>query len=206
MSNIDALSGLLGESVRRIQLLASEGIIPKATRSGYDVIACTRGFIQYLKDNKDICNAEELADFFGATTAAIYKWQKQGMPRIKRGKYSKKDCANWLINKWRARAEGTERAELDDERRELVRHQKRKAKVEADTMERTAIPFEEVRVDFEKIGGMVVSEIMALPGRMAGELAALTDPGEVRQKLATETRLLRRRIADAAGKYEAGID
>lgn len=44
------IAKLLDLSERRVQQLSREGVIPKATRGQYDLIASVRGYVRYLRD------------------------------------------------------------------------------------------------------------------------------------------------------------
>lgn len=47
---IAVIAKLLDLSERRVQQLSRDGVIPKATRGQYDLIASVRGYVRYLRD------------------------------------------------------------------------------------------------------------------------------------------------------------
>lgn len=47
---IGIIAKLLDLSERRVQQLSREGVIPKAQRGQYDLIAAVRGYVRYLRD------------------------------------------------------------------------------------------------------------------------------------------------------------
>jgi phage terminase Nu1 subunit (DNA packaging protein) len=47
---IGVIARLLDLSVRRVQQLSREGVIPKAERGQYDLIGSVRGYVRYLRD------------------------------------------------------------------------------------------------------------------------------------------------------------
>lgn len=196
-----SLAKLFGLSERRVTLLASEGIIPKATKSGYDIVACVQAYVRYLENDAFIVNAEGLADFLNLSTAMIYKLSKQGMPRLKRGKYDIKECARWYIESFRGKLEGGETSDVQDERRRLLAQQRRKATIEADLLEGQQIPIDKAAADITKIAGITASQLEALPGRLAYEVVNIQDPGEARQILLKECRKIREQIANAIREY-----
>ena len=48
---VTTISNLFNMTDRRVQQLAKEGIIPKADRGKYDLIACVKSYIIYLQEN-----------------------------------------------------------------------------------------------------------------------------------------------------------
>ena len=198
----NALARLWGDiSERQVQLLASEGVIPKATRHGYDGIACTNAYCRYLKESEDLTNAEGLSEHLGLSTAMIYKLQKQGMPRIKRGKYDKQKCTQWYLQTFRDRVEGGESGDMLEERRLLIVQQRRKVTLEADLTEGKQMPMDAVTAVLMELGGIVVSQLDALPGRVACEVIGKKDTGEARQVIFKECRRLRDQIAGKIGEF-----
>jgi len=204
-NSAEVLANLFGISVRQVQVLASEGVIPKADKGVYNVPACVRDYVQHVKAKALITNADGVAEFFDLTPAAIYKMAKEGMPRSKRGKYNLGECTRWYLDKWRAKVEGGEALDIHEERKALIIEQRRRAKLEADKMERTQIPVTEVADDFMAMAGAFVSHLNALPGRHANELASAEDPAEVRQLLLAECRAIRSEIAKQVRKYAEGF-
>jgi len=50
MADLQTISKLLKLSDRRVQQLAKDGVLPKASRGEYDSIRCVHGYIDYLKN------------------------------------------------------------------------------------------------------------------------------------------------------------
>ena len=46
------LSGLLGITDRRVQQLAAQGVLPKASRGRYPMAGCVRAYVQFLQNTK----------------------------------------------------------------------------------------------------------------------------------------------------------
>lgn len=61
---VDVVARLLKIEPRRIQFLAKEGIIPKAARGRYDLVACVHGYLDYVRegqrDRATVVDMEEL--------------------------------------------------------------------------------------------------------------------------------------------------
>jgi phage terminase Nu1 subunit (DNA packaging protein) len=190
-----ALASLFGCSERQIDLYGSEGVIPKASNGVYDVPACVAALFRHLKENADVANATELADFFGVTPQSLYKWNKEGMPKLARGKFSKRDCARWYIQRWREKAEGGEPKDLHDERRMLLREQRRRAQIERERLERSVVNRAEVEQGYNSLVSMFVSDLMTLPSHAAGKVIQAQSAAEAREILFADCRRIRGNLA-----------
>ena len=68
---IAVIARLLDLSERRIQQLSREGVIPKAERGQYDLVAAVRGYVVYLREQA--VRAQAGAPDFGAERARLIK-------------------------------------------------------------------------------------------------------------------------------------
>jgi phage terminase Nu1 subunit (DNA packaging protein) len=68
---IGVIARLLDLSERRVQQLSREGVIPKAERGQYDLVAAVRGYVAYLRDLA--VRAEAGAPDFGVERARLIK-------------------------------------------------------------------------------------------------------------------------------------
>ena len=68
---IGVIARLLDLSERRIQQLSREGVIPKAERGQYDLVAAVRGYVAYLRELA--VKAQAGAPDFGAERARLIK-------------------------------------------------------------------------------------------------------------------------------------
>jgi phage terminase Nu1 subunit (DNA packaging protein) len=60
---VSVIAKLFNMTERRVQQLAARGVIPKANRGQYDLVACVRGYISFLQAcafNKDTKNGDIL--------------------------------------------------------------------------------------------------------------------------------------------------
>ena len=58
---VSTIAKLFNLTERRVQQLASDGVIPKADRGKYDLVACVRGYIGFLQDRafgKEVIHAD----------------------------------------------------------------------------------------------------------------------------------------------------
>jgi phage terminase Nu1 subunit (DNA packaging protein) len=130
----------------------------------------------------------------GAVSAAI----KEGLPAAvptRKGRASKIDeptAIKWLLERERQRA----RPKHDDPRNALYEEQRRKVWLENEATERQLVKLGDVQVVLNEVMVAIASELEGLPGRMAGELAGLTDPALVRQALRVQITNIRQAAAD----------
>jgi phage terminase Nu1 subunit (DNA packaging protein) len=204
--SVHQLAEVFAITERQVKQYVDEGVFPNATKNGYDVVSCVRGLKRHLEEQQFITNAAGVADFLNLTTPAVYKMQRQGMPRIKRGKYDIRECVRWDRERWRQRAQGSLDADHDEERRKLAVAQRRKAELEVGKLERSLIPLDEYNEDLNFLAGLVVSQLSALPGRLANEVAAAQDPGQARQILYKEVQTVRQILADELTKRALALD
>jgi len=153
------LAKLFAITERRIQQLAKEGIIPKAERGKYDLIASMRGYIKYLQER-----AAGRSD----------------------GRYN-------------------DEADIKLERKRLIKAQADKAEVENQKLRAELISFESVQEILNEVAVLFSSSVDALPGRLASELAGITNPAEIKTRLFDECRRIRSATADKLHRFAATL-
>lgn len=147
----------------------------------------------------------EFAKIVGKSPQTISVWVKDGLPVIppkKRGLATKVDTAkaiDWLMQREFQRG----RPSHDDPRSALYEEQRRKYWLENEATERQLVKLDDVQVVLNEAMVAVASELEGLPGRMAGELAGLTDPALVRQSLRVQTTNIRQAAADRLARLAA---
>lgn len=140
----------------------------------------------------------ELAHFLGLSGERIRTLKHEGvLTETARGKYDLAASVQSYV-KWVGG--GRARKHTENRRDDLIEEQRRRLQIENDHKEGRL-------VDLDFVGG-VIDEAMILirtqldgqPGRMAGELASISDPAVIRQKLQHENRRI---LAAAAEKVAA---
>jgi len=91
-------------------------------------------------------------------------------------------------------ADGKSGSNMAEEKRLLVIAQRKKIEQETRERSRELVPLADAQTAFSAAMVMIGSQLDGLPGRVAGEVAGLTEPAAVRSLLFEETR----RIRDAA--------
>ena len=91
-------------------------------------------------------------------------------------------------------AEGQSRSDMAEEKRLLVIAQRKRLELEEKERTGGLVPRDDAQKAFNETMVLVATQLDGLPGRVAGELAGITEPAEVRALLLDETR----RIRDAA--------
>jgi len=157
-----------------------------------------------------LVNHKELASILDVSQASLTMWHRDyGMPmaiRGKRGQTHSYDMGEvfrwygaWQVDK--VLAKGAERAgkvvDLKREEARLKMHQADKAEVEAQKARCEVLMIDDVKDTLNEIATTYGSQLDALGGRLANELAAIEDPAEIRQKLFAEGRRIREQTADA---------
>ena len=160
---------------------------------------------------------KELAAVLDVNQSTLTSWHRdQGMPiaiQGKRGAGYTYDTAAvfrwygaWQVKK--ALANGHEKAgkvvDLKTEEARLKGFQADKAEIEALKARREVILVEDAKDTLNDIAVVYGSQIDALGGRLANELAAIDEPAEIRQKLFAEGRRIREATANALEALVAG--
>lgn len=91
---------------------------------------------------------------------------------------------------------GESSADLTEARLKLTEAQRRDLEVRTRQRERGLVPADEVGAVFDSAMVIVGSQLDGLAGRMCSELATLSDPAVIRQRLFDETRRIRNAAAD----------
>lgn len=141
----------------------------------------------------------------GLSTGAVSAAIKEGMPTnspTRKGRPSAIDepsAIQWLLERERERA----RPAHADPRNALYEEQRRKVWLENEATERQLVKLDDVQVVLNESMVAIASELEGLPGRMAGELAGLSDPALVRQSLRVQTTNIRQAAADRLARLAA---
>jgi phage terminase Nu1 subunit (DNA packaging protein) len=153
---------------------------------------------------------KELASILDVNQSTLTSWHRdQGMPIAIQGKrgagytYDTAAVFRWY-GVWQVKktlAKGHETAGkiviLKDEEARLKKFQADKAEIEAQKARREVILVEDAKDTLNDVAVVYGSQIDALGGRLANELAAIDEPAEIRQRLFAEGRRIREATADA---------
>lgn len=90
--------------------------------------------------------------------------------------------------------DGAAPGDLTEAKRLLAIAQRQRIEQDIRARQRELVETEQVQAAFNHVLVMIAAQLDGLPGRLAGELAGIDDPAEIREVLFTETR----RIRDAA--------
>jgi len=105
----------------------------------------------------------------------------------------------WQVDKaiGKGHEPGSEVIVLKTEEGRLKKFQADKAEVDAQIARKTVLLIDDVKDTLNEIAATYGSQLDALGGRLANELAAIEEPAEIRQKLFAEGRRIREATADA---------
>lgn len=162
-----------------------------------------------------IVNGKELAEIFGVTDRAITLWLRNGLPPLtetKRGKANSYNTAQAI--KWKINAEiqkilpGSAKAAILDRNAEdarLKKHQADKAEVDAQKARQEVAAIDDVQDILNRVAVIYGTQIDAISGRLANDLATITDPSEIRARIFEEGRRIRNETADALQEFALGF-
>ena len=205
-----ALASVCGITERHVDRLAREGVIPKPKEPGnYDVEACLRAYIAFLRQDRTRYTGKELAAFLGISEAMVYKLHAAGMPQEDKGLWNLQDCVRWLIQHERDKRhkansgrplDDIDGSELARERLLAAREDRLLKQMAREERERTRIPREECEAGWTLLAGIIAAALEALPGRLAQKMADAETVLEARRGLFDEARRIRGEISAALAK------
>ena len=131
-------------------------------------------------------NTGTLCLIFGVTRPTISKWVKEGMPKMGRGTFDVPATVQWQLERMRGDAPDTEEA-----RRRLYVAQESHKTLETEILRGTVIRSDDVRHFCTVLTGEFVSAVDGLAPRLGGELAGITDPPVIEEKIEDECRSIR---------------
>ena len=143
---------------------------------------------------------KDIAALFGVTVQAIGMWVRGGMPKAAKDCYDVKACVQWRqAQLLESRSGGNET--LDEERRLLIVEQRRGHELQNAQTAGELLSAEEVQTDMLAFAAILAGQLDAFPQRVAGRVAAVTDPDIVRKVLRDECRSVRRAASQAFAAY-----
>ncbi|HHH44178.1 MAG TPA: hypothetical protein ENK49_08570 [Gammaproteobacteria bacterium] len=155
-----------------------------------------------------IVSQTEFAELVGYSPRQVLNWIKAGMPCESSGRQGRKakiDTAKairWLLSR---KAEKQETG-LSKDRQRLLKAQARRIELETAEREGALIEFEVVQQIMRESMQIVAAGMDSLPGRLASQLATMTEPGEIRALLLRELRNVRRQGADQMEALAGGTE
>lgn len=157
---------------------------------------------------------EAIGKLLNLTPRRIQQLVREGViPRAERGKYDLIRTIRGYVKYLQERAEGrgVETTDLHGERTRLLRAQANKTEFEVASLQRALLPFDEVVAAWESLVAAFRAKCLALPSRLAPQLAAVNEIREIQNHIAAGVRealeeLSRFELADGAtaGDPESG--
>lgn len=146
----------------------------------------------------------DLARLFRVTAETIRNWVRDGMPKAGHNLYPLGEAVYWVRQRDLAAARG-EDGDLVDERRKLVREQRRGHELDNQQKAAELLPAEQVASDIMAFAAIVAGQLDALPQRVSPRLVAITDPNVIRGVLRDECRTIRSAASQAFAAYGDSI-
>lgn len=139
-----------------------------------------------------ILSASEMAALLGITERRLQQLVDEGyVPRHERGAYQAGPAVRGYIRS--VKESGGNR---NKEHAALARAQAEKVRRENLRARGALQPVELVDETLQGVAGVIVPELEGLPGRVANELAGISEPGVIRARLQDECRAIRTSVAD----------
>jgi hypothetical protein len=147
-------------------------------------------------------NSAELGRLIGLTERQVRRLHRDGVfPRVGTGRHDGFDpfvCVPKFVEYVR---QGTEKTEgIAQSRQGLIEAQRRDLELKTSERRRELLPFDEVAAAFEAAMTLIGGQLDAIGGRLCSELAAISDPATIRERVFSECRRVRNA---AAGELEA---
>lgn len=136
----------------------------------------------------------QFAELLKVSPGTITNWMDGGMPAQRTGRQRQvvrihlAKALPWVV---------AHRETKGGERERLAKEQADKFAIENARKRGEIIYADQVAETLAKLGAELAARHDAVPGRVAGELAGLTDPATIRQRLLDELRAVRGAFADA---------
>ncbi len=147
-------------------------------------------------------NQKTVRALTGLSERQFYRLVKAGvfLP-VKKARFNLSQC----VQAWgKYQADGQKAGDMATEKTLLIIAQRKK--VELDTQEKRGelVLFDQARQTFMAAMTIVATQLDGLAGRVAGELAGISDPAVIRKKLFDETRRIRSAAADKLEEFAGG--
>jgi phage terminase Nu1 subunit (DNA packaging protein) len=133
---------------------------------------------------------DQFARLVGRSTSQIDRLVKKGIvPKAARGSFDPEQAIPAVVEYYASgRAESADAAQAQ---LRLTQARTREVEQRIAERDRVLVPLADVQLLFDLAMADVAAALDGLPGRCAGELAALTDPAHIRQRLFDECRSIR---------------
>lgn len=152
--------------------------------------------------------ASTLAKLFRLTERRVQQLAKEGiLVKTTHGKYDLVGSVQGYVKYLQDRAVGRQDAAYTDptdirlERKRLIKAQADNAECEHQVRRGTLVALDVVEQVLNEVAVLYGSSLDALPGRLAQELAGMSDPAVIKNKLFDECRQLRNLTADGLQRF-----
>ncbi|MBF0182744.1 MAG: terminase small subunit [Magnetococcales bacterium] len=158
------------------------------------------------KETTMVLNRAQFAELIGKSRGWVSKLMAAGMPFVPGGGKGHEVAIDsvqaiaWLIERERHKATTGEPETLLTERIRLTSAQANKAEMEVSQMSNLFVEKEAVKAVFAEAMVIIATQMDGLGGRLASELAGMTNQAEIQALLLRETRRIRATAAAKLGE------
>lgn len=151
---------------------------------------------------------DELAALFNVSVSMVHKYVKNyGMPKAGRGSFNVRECIRWYIEYLNVNAGEDQHGGNEDRsnsRKLYIDAQTERTQLEISERKGLLIPRDQVAHVLHSLAVIVSTQLDGLAPRVAGEVANMTDPGEIQEVIFDECRSVRANIADQIREFSSG--
>lgn len=157
-------------------------------------------------DDSARCPRKAMLELFGLASSQFHQLARLGVfKQTEKGVYDLRGSIKGYVDYHR---DGETGSTVAEERRLLIIAQRKQIEQRTKVEAGEQVALDDARRAFEAAMVMVATQLDAIPGRMAGELAGVTDPAEIRATLLHEVRRVREaasaELQDWAADHERG--
>lgn len=145
-------------------------------------------------------STQDLVFLTGIPARTLTHWSREGaISPIRRGTWNLAETVAAIVRRLRGgAADGSTRDAL-------LREQTRRLELMNASAVKEQVPRSECEDGWRMLAGLFVTELEALPGRIAGEVLNLSSPSQAREIILGETRRSRQRVADELHSISAKL-
>ncbi len=160
-----------------------------------------------MRKNK-IVSVDELSAEINLSDRRIQQLVKAKVfKKESRGKYDLLDCSIKLIKVYQEKNSGKDAETKDSKknRARLLNAQADEKEIEVAIKKAEFLPIEIFQNTVNELVAICAMGLEAIPGRMANELAGISEPAEVQQQLLEEIRNIRGSLSESLSKFGKGF-
>jgi phage terminase Nu1 subunit (DNA packaging protein) len=151
-----------------------------------------------------IVTRQTLSECLNISTNRVSQLVRDGMPKEARGKYDLAECVRWYLG-FKLKSGPHSTANVNEARQALYEAQTEKVALETARIRKETVAADQYMIDLNQMAVLFSSGLDSIGGRLASQLAGMTDPAEIAAHLTHETNAIRESVADAIAMYASTV-